>query len=116
MEKTFDSCFPEVIKLLEEFTEQKFRPDWNYLIPVIHKIESMGYDVRINKYSDTCFGCINWNGEKVTEASHKDPNNQVDTRFRCAIVLLYHFLRYTKINGFKYKSTWNESLGKWITE
>lgn len=102
MEKTFETCFPEVMGLMEEFTGSKFKPDWNFIIPIIHRIETMGYTVKVNKLDGLCCGTIYWKSEKITDATHKDTADDASDRFKCSILLLYYFLRYTKINGFKH--------------
>jgi len=102
MEKTYETCFPEVIDLLEEFTGKKFKPDWNFIVPVVHQIETMGYTIKVHKFDDLCVGTIVWRNEKITDSKVKCVQPDDSGRFKCTILLLYYFLRYTKINGFKY--------------
>ena len=67
--------------------ELKFHSDWNWLMPVIEKIESLGYKIDISKWENSQYCGIYLNGKKIA-------GNETSTKIEAVYNACIEFIKW----------------------
>lgn len=89
---------PDERILIENFTESYFSKDWNGLMPVVEKIESLNYYVWIQKhYCEVFYIDNNEKNESVKFViTHSNSINKIESTYKSAVFFIKWFNEHKK--------------------